>query len=127
MNGQIGGDTLPAGFDIIVVCTGEPIVPWRSDECATMSLDAQQVKRQLCAKIGKKNDDLNNYRPEVGEMPVWLLLYSGPSVSQSLWVPADIAEWKFSFDFDKVLLFSANDAKVFEIRSSVPSARGVML
>jgi hypothetical protein len=119
MDGQVGGDTLPTGFDIITICTGKPIVRWRSDECANMSLDAQAINRQLCAAISKKNDDLKIYRPDAGEMPVWLLLYSGPSVSQSLWVPPEIAEWKCSFDFDKVLLFSANDVKVFEIHSFV--------
>jgi hypothetical protein len=120
MDGQVGGDTLPTGFEVIAIWTGGPFFSWRSGESATMQLDAQQVKRHICATINKKNDDLKNYRPEAGKMPVWLLLYSGPSVSQSLWVPPDIVEWKFSFDFDKVLLFSANDVKVFEIHSSGP-------
>ena len=110
MPGQTDGDTLPAGFEVIVISL--PPAPWCSGESATIApLDPQQ----LCATIKKKNELLPKYWAKSPDTPIWLLIYSGPSVSRSLPIPRSITEWKFAFDFDKVLLFSGMDRRVFEI------------
>jgi hypothetical protein len=39
---------------------------------------------------------------------MWLLLTTDIRVLQSVWIPYDISEWKFTFDFDRVLLMPWN-------------------
>lgn len=120
IDGQFHDDTLPTGFEVIHVSTGQPRVPWRSGESANMSLDPGPLYTALCATIMKKNENLLDYRINAPGMPIWLLIYIGPSLSQSVWVPPSIGDWKFAYNFDRVLLFSAEKGRVYDIASSVP-------
>jgi hypothetical protein len=118
MPGQMHGDTLPTGFEVIGISS--PRGPWLSGESATLApLDPEQ----LCATIRSKNQLLPKYRAKARGMPMWLLIYSDLSVSRGVPIPHTIAEWKFAFDFDKVLLFSGMDNRVFEIGRLCPHVR----
>ena len=65
--------------------------------------------------IGKKNALLPKYRAKCVDTPIWLLIYSGLSVAQGIPIPCSVSEWRFAFDFERVLLFSGMDNRVFEI------------
>ena len=109
-DGQIGIDVLPTGLSVIGISSRAGA--WHSGESATL---APLNPEQLYATIKKKDKLLPKYRAEGPDSPVWLLIYSGPSVSRGVPIPRAIYEWKFPFDFDRVLLFSGVDNRVFEI------------
>ncbi|MGH9396306.1 MAG: hypothetical protein ACRD18_05590 [Terriglobia bacterium] len=71
----------------------------------------------LAGEIKRKNELVPRYREKARR--VWLLLVADlfpPSANFS--VPNGVTEWKFDFDFDKVLLWSRGDGKVFELRGA---------
>jgi len=110
MPGQMDADTLPAGFEVISI--SRPPAAWASGESATIPpLDREQLRRA----IDKKNSLLPRYRANTRDMPIWLLIYSGPSVSRGVPIPRVARSWRFPFDFEKVLLFSGMDNEVIEI------------
>ncbi len=103
---------LPIGFEVIGIAS--PTRPWTSSESGNLSSVDQA---DLAAIIHRKNALLPKYRARVPESPIWLLIDSGLSITKGVPIPGAIDEWKFAFDFDKVLLFSGMDNKVFEIGS----------
>jgi hypothetical protein len=111
MPGQAGPDTLPTGIEVISISL--PPGPWHYGESSVSltALDPQHV----CALLRKKGQLLPDYRAKMPGAPTWLLFYSGLQVSRGVPIPPNIADWKFAFGFDKVLLFSAMDNRVFEI------------
>jgi hypothetical protein len=115
MDGQFHADTLPTGFEVIHVSPTPIQTPWRCFESANMPLDEGQLYADLHSTIAKKTEKLRNYPMNAVAIPIWLLIYSGPSLTESVWVPPTISEWSFSSDFDKVLLLSIEKARVFEI------------
>ncbi|MGA2880957.1 MAG: hypothetical protein ABSG13_18560 [Bryobacteraceae bacterium] len=121
MDGQLHTDTLPTGFEVIHVSTTQLQVPWRCGESANMSLDERQLYDDLHATITKKNEKLRNYRMNAVAIPIWLLIYSGPSLTESVWVPASIGDWSFASDFDRVLLLSIEKARIFEVATFRPA------
>jgi hypothetical protein len=104
--------TLPTGFDHICISSLTPIVHWHSGEHGRMSLLDHE---QLASTISRKNNLVPRYRANMPDCPIWLLIASGPSVSRGVPIPGSIDEWEFTFDFDKVLLFSGMDNRVFDI------------
>jgi hypothetical protein len=102
---------LPTGFEVISI--SPPLhSSWQTSESGNIEpLDAEQ----LAAIIREKNEILPKYRARGSNSPIWLLIASGPSVAKGVPIPKGIGEWKFAFDFDRVLLFSGMDNKVFEI------------
>jgi len=80
-----------------------PTARWHSGR----SSDTTRASRgHLESRIAKKNGRVRAYR--VSAPSVWLLIVSdlflGPGEVYAR--PDDLAKWKFTFDFDKVLLFS---------------------
>lgn len=68
----------------------------------------------LAQAISKKNRKIASYRDRVSE--VWLLIVADlfpPSASFS--VPNEVDGWRFEFKFDRVLLLSREDSKVWDI------------
>jgi len=101
---------LPAGFEVILISS--PTQAWESAEVAV----ASGLKcEQLASTIRRKNNLLPKYRAAMPNSQIWLLVASDFSVPRSVPIPRSISEWKFSFDFDKVLLFSCVDQQVIEI------------
>jgi hypothetical protein len=69
----------------------------------------------LSAEIERKNKLVPTYRQKAD--PIWLLLVASLfPLSASFSIPDEIETWSFSFDFDKVLLLSEEDARVFKLR-----------
>jgi hypothetical protein len=112
--GQPHADTLPTSFEVIHVNNAE-IPAWCCGESANMLLDGMQLCGELSARITEKNEKLRDYRMNTVGMPIWLLIYNGLSLSESFWVPPSISDWTFASDFDKVLLFSEEKRRVFEL------------
>ena len=62
------------------------------------------------------------YRATEGVDAVWLLIGATlMPLSSSFNVPVDVVNWSFDTTFDKVLLFSGDAGKVFDLR--IESAR----
>jgi hypothetical protein len=71
--------------------------------------------------IKEKDALIASYRTKASE--VWLLIVCDLfPASMSFAVPDDISEWEFAFEFDKVLLLSCADMKVWSLRRA-PSCR----
>jgi hypothetical protein len=94
---------LPEGYFYIGIEAWTPTARWHSGR----SSDTTRASRgQLESLIAKKNQRVRAYR--LSAPSVWLLivndLFLGPGEVYAR--PDDLAKWKFTFDFDKVLLFS---------------------
>jgi hypothetical protein len=73
------------------------------------------TRELLDGAIRKKNADLARYRARYDR--AWLILASTLSpLSASFSVPDEIGEWRFVFDFDKVLLLSEPHGRVFSLQ-----------
>lgn len=84
---------------------------WRTGESGkTLRLEYEF----LAAEIQRKNVQVSRYRTKANY--VWLLMVASLfPLSGSFSVPREVEKWNFSFDFDKVLLLSAEDTKVIEL------------
>jgi hypothetical protein len=101
---------LPVGFEVITIAS--PLRgSWYSGESGSMG---PLVYQDLAAKIEEKNRLFDKYRANLLGCPIWLIIYSGPSIAEGVPIPC-MDDWRFSFAFDKVLLFSGMDNRVFEI------------
>jgi hypothetical protein len=58
----------------------------------------------VAERIAAKNRLLPEYRRRLPGWKLWLLLATEIRVLHSVWIPPAIAEWRFAFDFDRVLL-----------------------
>ena len=58
----------------------------------------------VAARIAVKNKLLHQYRKRLPGWKMWLLLTTEIRVLHSVWIPSDVSEWRFMFDFDRVLL-----------------------
>lgn len=122
-------DGVPHGFSVVRVA--EPLanqVPrWRClDSGETLSV----TKVMLSTIIREKNRRIAAYRANVDR--VWLLIASSFwQFASSFYVPREIDDWRFDFDFDRVLLMSQESGVVNLQRSeqrasseSAPYGRG---
>jgi hypothetical protein len=108
-------DKLPYGFGLISIASGAE--PWFSAESVGNTVSG--IHQQLSARIAAKNSLVSRYRANLTGSPVWLLLYSGTSVSRSVPMVAGINEWTFAFDFERVFFFASLEGKVEEIKNTV--------
>jgi hypothetical protein len=105
-------DKLPDGFGTISIASGAGA--WFSGESVGNTISG--IRQQLAARIGAKSSLVPNYRANLPDSPIWLLLYSGAGVPRGVPLVKGINEWSFAFDFDRVLFFSSLDGRVEEIR-----------
>ena len=103
----------PEGFAVISIATPLPWATrlwWSGESGTTLLLDYEL----LASVIAEKNARLPHYHAIVAH--VWLLIAVDLfPLSGSFSVPRMVETWKFSFDFEKVLLFSREDTRVFEL------------
>ena len=93
---------IPVGFGSIKIELGYRKWWWGEAGGYTIS----DVRQQLTSRIEEKNKLLPRYRVHLPEgAPVWLLLYSLPSVERGMEFPHEIKNWRFSFEFDRVFWF----------------------
>jgi hypothetical protein len=81
------------------------------------------LTRDLLAKaILEKNENVRAYRSQA--VNVWLLIVSDlfPS-SMSFGISDEIVKWEFDFSFDKVLLLSREEMKIWPLRRGVVAGR----
>jgi hypothetical protein len=103
---------VPQGFSVIRIAhpTANQVPRWR---CLDSGKTANLEYDLLAAVIRRKNKRIATYRASVDQC--WLL------IATTLWpfastfsVPRDIGDWRFAFDFDKVLLLS-DESGVFSL------------
>jgi hypothetical protein len=95
---------LPDGYCYIAIHPArEPIGQWRTFKCFDSTLAPREL---LESCIAEKNLRLPIYRRTAGE--VWLLIVNDQFLGAGeVYVrPDHLAQWKFAFNFEKVLLFS---------------------
>lgn len=103
-------DQLPVGIEVLTIAS--PLRGnWYSGESGSMG---PLTYERLAEIIKTKNDLLPKYRANLPGCPVWLLIYSGPSIAEGVPIPR-MDGWKFTYGFDKVLLYSGMDNRVFEV------------
>jgi hypothetical protein len=94
---------MPQGYCYIAIHRARGAGQWRTFKAFDVTLAGKDL---LEAYIGDKNSRLPVYRAAARE--VWLLIINDQflGAGEVYARPDDLAKWKFSFDFDKVLLFS---------------------
>ena len=71
------------------------------------SADLMTAERDYVADcIAAKTKRVPRYRTRAPGYQIWLLIATQPSVLWSIEVPDSLADWRFNFDFDKVILLS---------------------
>jgi len=106
--------TSPKGLSVMSKHTPEdPGVPkWR---CFGNSETRLLTPNFLTTVIAKKNGLVPKYRRKVPA--VWLLLVSSlGSLESSFAAPPSLPEWRFDFDFDRVLLLVQDPGEVYDLR-----------
>lgn len=95
-------DAIPDGFSVVRIA---PIAGgWHTGSVSNIQLLTYE---QLSTCIANKNRRLAEYRTRIPNgWQVWLLLLTRVPVLWSLSCPAEVGSWKFSFEFDRVLLAS---------------------
>src|SRR5262245_11589957 len=106
-------DGIPHGFSVVRIA--EPLanhIPrWRCfDSGETLAV----TQEMLTAVIREKNKRVRAYRANVDR--VWLLVASSFwQFASNFYVPRDVENWQFDFEFDRVLLLSS-ESGVFNLR-----------
>ena len=103
---------LPGGGRIRIMRPRANKIPrWTCNEGGTEPVLDYQL---LAQTITRKSAGLPRYRARYER--AWLLVATQLfPLSASFCVPRDIEHWRFEFDFDKVLLLSPQDGKVFSL------------
>jgi hypothetical protein len=95
---------LPEGYCYIAIHPArQPIGHWCTFKCFNSTLAPKEL---LESCIAEKSLRLPDYRRKAGEM--WLLIINDQflGAGEVYARPDHLAQWKFAFDFEKVLLFS---------------------
>jgi hypothetical protein len=109
----LSGPSMPPGFASMSITSERG--DWWSGECVGVTVP--DIRRQLAERIADKNKRVPIYRECLPRgAQVWLLLYRGVDVSRSVPIPYRIDEWRFPFDFEKVLWFTFLEKQIIEIQ-----------
>jgi len=108
---------LPKGYSHVGIHDPHTLAgQWRAPRAFEVILDPKEL---IESRIAEKNNRLPEYR--LATARTWLLIvndqFLGPG--QVYVRPERLAEWKFAFDFEKVLLFvreAGGDGKVTDLR-----------
>jgi len=104
---------LPEGFGSMSIWR-EPRGWWCGE---SGGYTVSNIQEALTSSIAAKNKLVPSYRKNLAAgAHVWLLLYSTFSVSRGMEAPHGIAQWQFSFDFDRVFWFTTLRNKFVEIQ-----------
>ena len=105
---------LPAGFEVITINPSDTHDWSLAGDSANQTL-SEDVFGHIQERIDDKAEKLPLYRTNCNGSPVWLLIASSMEVARSVPIPRSLADWKFRFEFDKVLLYSATDGRVWDL------------
>jgi hypothetical protein len=117
----LSGVEVPEGFGSMSIASESGDWWCGGFGCFTIS----DIHEQLAARIRVKNKLLSTYRANLPKAAyVWLILYTGVTVSRSMSIPHGIEEWRFPFDFERVFWCATLENEVAEIQR-VESAKRV--
>jgi hypothetical protein len=105
---------LPNGFDVVRIAPPDDGATnkWQVGHFGTTPL---LTRADVEREIQRKNGLVGAYRQNVER--VWLVMVASifPR-SASFIIPAEVQEWSFPFDFDKVLLFDESHSRVLDLQ-----------
>ncbi|MGH9793607.1 MAG: hypothetical protein ACRD5G_02440 [Candidatus Acidiferrales bacterium] len=87
---------------------------WQAGACS--GIESVTYDR-LAEVIADKNQKVSTYRSRVPGWQIWLLIVTRMSVLWSVSIPREVTSWRFSCDFDRVVLSSWEDG-VLELKTS---------
>lgn len=124
VKGQVPGtysqlDGIPDGFSVVRIAEplADQIPKWYClDSGETLGVDAEMLSKI----IRSKNRLVPTYRRSVDR--VWLLIASSFwEFASNFYIPREVEQWRFDFDFDKVLLLSY-ESGVFNLQKADKAA-----
>ena len=75
------------------------------------------IRPQVEIQIAAKDKRVDRYRSNLPrDAELWLLLYSGVTVTRSMPIPHGIETWVVPFQFDRVFWFASLDFEFVEIQ-----------
>jgi hypothetical protein len=116
------GSEVPEGFGSVTITSGAG--DWHCSQGSGITLD--HIPVQIASRIRAKNALVPKYRANLRKgAAIWLLLYSRPNVSRSVPIPYGIEQWKFLFEFDRVLWFAILENQIVEIQRAESAKEAV--
>jgi hypothetical protein len=107
----------PDGFDSVVIAAEATPRSWWSGEVGGVTVG--DIRRQVENQIAAKDKLVNRYRLNLPrDAELWLLLYTGVTVSRSMPIPHGIEAWAISFEFDRVFWFTSLEHEFVEIQKT---------
>jgi hypothetical protein len=107
----------PDGFDSVVIAAESIPRSWRSGEVGGISVG--DIRPQVEMQIAAKDKLVDRYRSNLPrDAELWLLLYTGITVSRSMPIPYGIETWGISFQFDRVFWFTSLECEIVEIQKT---------
>ncbi len=105
----------PDGFDSVVLTAGSAPGGWWSGEVGGVTVG--EIRPQVEMQIAAKDRLVDRYRSNLPrDAELWLLLYSGVTVTRSMPIPHGIETWVVPFQFDRVFWFTSLDCEFVEIQ-----------
>lgn len=94
-----GGETWVEGLSVVRISrTG---TTWQAGGAAEGQLVSYA---DVASRIAAKNKKVPLYRSRLPEFHMWLLITTDIRVLRSVDIPSDITRWRFTFEFDRVLI-----------------------
>ena len=100
----------PEGFGVVSICSTPG--PWFGGKSCGVTLEG--IYHQLSRRIEEKNERLRQYRANLPNAPIWLLLYSCWEVARGVPMPHGIRDWLVPSGFDRI--FFIGESRLEEIR-----------
>ena len=100
----------PEGFGVVSICSAPG--PWFGGKSCNITFDG--IYHQLSRRIEEKNKLLPQYRANLPNAPIWLLLYSSWEVSRGVPMPHGIRDLLVSSGFDRIFFIAQSSLE--EIR-----------
>ena len=105
----------PYGFDSVVIVAEHAPGDWWSGEVGGIALG--DIRTQVEMRIAAKDSLVSTYRSNLPrDAELWLLAYSGVTVSRSMPIPHGTEAWLVPFRFDRVFWFTSLDRQFVEIQ-----------
>jgi hypothetical protein len=76
---------------------------WQAGGCGDVAVLTYE---QLASRIAAKSQRVQEYRRKLPDWHIWLLLATRFDVLSGVTVPSEVESWRFTCDFDRVLLSS---------------------
>ena len=98
-------DGIPDGFGVVNICSTPG--PWFGGRSCGVTFEG--IYHQLSRRIEQKNELLPQYRANLPDAPLWLLMYSCWEVGRGVPMPHGIREWLVPSSFDRIFFFAESN------------------